>query len=67
MTDPNDRTTRRPKGPTFIVITVFVVLILVFGINAFVRGTGEAVGVTEAAPGGSNNDPPPESINKNEN
>ena len=45
---------RLPKSPVWILVALMIALIVGFALNGIIRGTGEAAGVTGAAPGGTN-------------
>lgn len=50
----DDRAPRPPRKIIWIIGSVLVLLMVIFALQGVVRGTGEAVGVTEAAPGDDN-------------
>jgi hypothetical protein len=57
--NPNDTgaPARPPKRIVWVLAAVLIALLVIFAVQGIVRGTGEAVGVREAAPGDTNSAP----------
>lgn len=56
--DPyDDRAARPSRKIIWIIGGVLVLLMVIFALQGVVRGTGEAVGVSDAAPGDDNAQP----------
>lgn len=62
--EPGDGDGRRPnKRIVWIVAGVLIALLVLVSVQGLVRGSGEAAGITKAAPGDDNATPAAETIN----
>jgi hypothetical protein len=65
MTTDRDRTgepTRPPRKIIWIVGAVLIAILAIVALQGIIRGSGESVGVTAAAPGDDNAAPAPETV-----
>lgn len=50
------------KRPWWIVVALLILLLIAFSVHNFVRGAGEASGISQAAPGDDNATPSADTV-----